>query len=174
MHKISLAARIILIFAVTVLAAGCGKKKAELPYVDPKDLAPDFAIGFDQGRAVSLSGLRGRVVVLSFTLGYVDVCAELREYLKGLYANDIGHKTAFVEIDRDTATLAESTAVVMDSLFAVVHDRAGIAPAYKIQKIPTIVIIDKLGKEVFRHEGYNAETTGLSVLRPQILKAQGK
>jgi peroxiredoxin len=163
----------LVLWTAIFLMAGCGQKKAELPYVDPKDLAPNFTIGYEKGQVVTLRDLRGKVVVLSFTLDYVDVCGSLRECCKTLYAADAGHEVAFVEIDRDTSARAESVLVNTDSLFTVIHDRESISRAYRIQKIPTTVIIDKLGKAAFRHEGYNAETTCASILRPQILKCQG-
>jgi cytochrome c biogenesis protein CcmG, thiol:disulfide interchange protein DsbE len=163
-------------FAI-LLAIGCtGKKEtAQLPQIDPKDLAPDFAIGFASGGPVRLSDLRGKAVILSFTLNYVDICHELQECLKKSYAMDIGHEAAFVEIDLDT-TIAqpESIFVDKDSLYATIRDKGGIARAYKIKKIPTVVIIDKLGRPIFRHEGFNADVTCSSILRPQILKAKGK
>lgn len=46
------------------------------------DLAPDFTIKLDDGRSVTLSSLRGKVVMLQFTASWCGVCRKEMPYIE--------------------------------------------------------------------------------------------
>jgi hypothetical protein len=145
----------------------CGGAHDETaPPLDPKVLAPDFVIGQSGPRKVTLHSLRGRPVVLAFTLSGVDVCADLQTCLATLFRES--SRTAMVVVAGDTAARPGPGDLDPDSLFTVVPDRQRIFQAYKIDKVPTVVIIDRRGAEVFRHAGFGAEATGGSILKPKL------
>jgi hypothetical protein len=158
---------------MAVLCVCNGPRSETAVPLDPVALAPDFSIGQSGTRNVTLHSLRGKPVVLAFTLNGVDACADLRACLARLFHE--GPRAAMVIVEGDTAARTETGALDPDSLFTVVPDRQRIFQAYKIHKVPTVVIIGRRGTEVFRHTGYGAETTCGSIIKPKLAElAAGK
>jgi len=76
------------------------------------DVAPDFTLGDHRGEAVTLSGLRGRPVVLNFfPLAFSDVCTtQFRDIGRGAYA-DAGAVVLAVSVDHANSLGAFAAAV---------------------------------------------------------------
>ena len=127
------------------------------------EIAPDFTITLTDGKQVTLSSLRGKVVMLQFTASWCGVCRKEMPFIeKDIW---LKHKDnadfALIGIDRDeplekVLAFAKSTGVTYPlgldpgaDIFAKYADRkAGITRN---------VLIDKAGKIVMLTRLYNTE-----------------
>ena len=127
------------------------------------EMAPDFTITLTDGKQVSLSSLRGKVVMLQFTASWCGVCRKEMPFIeKDIWLKHKDNKAfALYGIDRDepletVVAFAKRTGVTYPlgldpgaDIFAKYADRkAGITRN---------VLIDKTGKIVMLTRLYNEE-----------------
>lgn len=123
------------------------------------EAAPDFTITLTDGKQVTLSSLRGKVVMLQFTASWCGVCRKEMPFIeKDIW---LKHKDnadfALIGIDRDepldkVLAFAKSTGVTLDP-------GADIFAKYALREsgITRNVLIDKEGKIVKLTRLYNEE-----------------
>lgn len=121
------------------------------------DQAPDFLARGLEGEALSLSGLRGRVVILDFWASWCAPCLELIPDLKALHRDFGPRGLVLIGINADETTDELRAAVREHGLdWPQIWDggaaAASIRKRYAIKGIPTTVIIDKKGR-VFKRWG---------------------
>lgn len=127
-----------------------------LPRLDPgvSDLegrpAPDFSLpvthGGDPGSRIRLSNLRGGVVVLDFWASWCRPCLEQIPLL-GRAAKDLAGRATFVGVATgDDPDSAQSLLRKLNPPYASVDDADGtVAEAYRVDSLPTLVVIDPEG-----------------------------
>lgn len=127
------------------------------------ETAPDFTITLTDGKQVSLSSLRGKVVMLQFTASWCGVCRKEMPFIeKDIW---LKHKDntnfALIGIDRDepldkVLAFAKSTGVTYP---LGLDPRADIFAKYALREsgITRNVLIDKEGKIVKLTRLYNEE-----------------
>jgi len=155
--KISLAQLLLIIlsFFLFITAFALAEETdyyAELGIVKIKDriVAPDFTITSLDGREVSLSDMKGKVVFLNFWATWCGPCrSEVRDIQK-LYES-LKHKdftVMAIDIREDAATVKKF--MKKNSInFPVYIDRTGeIAMRYSVRGIPTTYIINPEGEVV--------------------------
>ncbi len=116
----------------------------------PRDsgLAPDFTLtGFD-GRAVTLSQLRGQVVVVNFWASWCPPCREEAAYLEQTWRKYQGQGVVFIGVDWvDTEKEALAYIDEFDITYLNGPDLGTrIAQAYRIQGVPETFFVDKTGR----------------------------
>lgn len=116
----------------------------------PRDsgMAPDFTLtGFD-GRAVTLSQLRGQVVVVNFWASWCPPCREEAAYLEQTWRRYQGQGVVFIGVDWvDTEKEALAYIDEFDITYLNGPDLGTrIAQAYRIQGVPETFFVDKTGK----------------------------
>lgn len=116
----------------------------------PRDsgLAPDFTLtGFD-GRAVTLSQLRGQVVIVNFWASWCPPCREEAAYLEQTWRKYQGQGVVFIGVDwADTEKEALAYIDEFDITYLNGPDLGTrIAQAYRIQGVPETFFVDKTGK----------------------------
>jgi peroxiredoxin len=119
-------------------------------------LAADFALKADNGRNLRLRELRGQVVMINFWATWCGPCREEMPKLDQLYRQY--QKTGFtllgVNIDDNPAN-ALSMAKKLGVTFPVLFDRDKQASKlYKVDAMPSTVLIDRDGKLRYLHRGY--------------------
>jgi peroxiredoxin len=119
--------------------------------------APDFTLEDPQGKSVSLSSLRGQVVMLQFWQTGCADCRREMPYLADLHRRykDRGLVWMGVNLDRsgDVALdyLEESGLADGQLMLGNDYDKAmGIVDLYKVELVPCVFVIDKLGIIRFR------------------------
>lgn len=117
--------------------------------------APDFTLPGTDGIPVSLSGLRGKVVVLVFWASWCPACREELPALAGLHRRMAGQGVMVLGING-----GESAARVKDFMnktdldLPVILDASGdVHGLYQVRQYPTTFIIDRRGQIAERHIG---------------------
>jgi peroxiredoxin len=147
----------------TALAAGliaCGDSgsgaKAKLKKEEDRNLAPDFSLEDANGQMVTLSELRGKVVLLNFWATWCTPCrieipwfVDMERELK-----DKGFAVIGVSLDEDGWDAVKPFMADMKINYRVVLGTEAIAQLYSgVQALPTSFIIDRSGKIASVHMG---------------------
>ncbi|GER78853.1 MAG: TlpA family protein disulfide reductase [Chloroflexi bacterium] len=124
-----------------------GLKRAQAGPLD-KGLAPDFTItGFD-GKTVTLSELRGQVVIINFWASWCPPCREEAAYLEETWRKYEGKGVIFIGVDWvDTEKEAFAYIDEFDITYINGPDiGTRIAQAYNIQGVPETFFVAKNGE----------------------------
>ncbi len=110
--------------------------------------APDFTlVGFD-GRSITLSQLRGQVVVINFWASWCLPCRQEAAYLEQTWRKYRDRGVTFIGVDWvDTEKEALAYIAEFDITYPNGPDLGTrIAQAYRIQGVPETFFVDKAGK----------------------------
>lgn len=145
----------------TVPSGSCAADKA------PGKKAPDFTLNDIYGKPVSLSGFKGKVVLLNFWGTWCYPCRAEMPSMDKLYSmyKDKGLVVIGVSTDRAVSDVKDyiinnplSFPVVVDYKLAVSR------PLYKVNMMPTTFLIDRRGVVVGKYFGEQDWTS------PEIIK----
>src|SRR5258706_475591 len=118
--------------------------------------APDFSLPTLKGSRLSLSALRGKVVLIDFWAQWCEPCKkelpQLERIAKEFAPRGVVVLTVNIDKQRDNAErLARQLGLTLDVLL----DPAGsVAGTYDLPKMPTSFLVDKKGFVRFIHEGF--------------------
>jgi thiol-disulfide isomerase/thioredoxin len=113
--------------------------------------APDFGLPRVDGKpgVVTLSSLRGRVVVLDFWATWCPPCLKSLPTMHALSREFESQGVTFVGVDSDGAQTspADVTAFLAEhgAPYPVVYDDGTVNERYRIKVLPTLVVVDKAG-----------------------------
>ena len=131
-------------FLVLFLLAGCGSRN---PMPTPGSLAPEFTLETLEGGTLTLSQLRGKVVLVSFFATWCPSCQAEMPFLQGAWdaQKDQGVEVVIVDI-KETQGLVGDFMRRNGYTMPVVLDRQGRAAAsYGVTSLPTSFILDRQG-----------------------------
>ncbi len=118
--------------------------------------APDFAQNTPEGQSMSLSSLRGNIVLIDFWASWCGPCRKENPHVKKLYSKykDKGFEILAVSLDRQKSRWLG--AIEADGLpWHHVSDLQGwkneVAVQYGVSSIPQTVLVDKEGKIIARN-----------------------
>jgi len=134
---------------------------------------PNFTVRDLSGKSVTSNDLRGKVAVLDFWASWCMPCREELPLLQEVAAEFTRSDVAFLAISVDL----ESAAEVKDFLknnkirlpgFLDVHGSA--SEAFEVSALPTLIIINKQGRIISRHDGF-APATFKDEVRKELHRA---
>jgi len=135
----------ILLALLGLLAWGLNKAQA-----GPRDsgMAPDFTITDFDGRTVTLSKLRGQVVIINFWASWCPPCREEAAYLEETWRKYQDQGVVFIGVDYvDTEKEALAYIQEFDITYINGPDLAtAISQAYNIQGVPETYFVAKSGE----------------------------
>jgi len=144
------------LFAPPVLAIGTGS------------MAPEIGLKDFSGRGVSLSALKGKVVLVDFWASWCAPCREELPVLESLYKKYRGQGFEVVAVNQDQS--ADNVRKFLNATklsFPVVHDRGGsVASRYAPAKMPSSFIVDRKG--IVRHVHAGFRVSERAALEKQI------
>lgn len=125
--------------------AGSERSATAAPQVGK--LAPDFQLPDLNGQVVSLSGLRGKPVLINFWATWCPDCVEEMPYLQQIYDEwtDRGLVLLTIDIGESPATIKEFMLKYNLTMPVLLDARESVAQRYNITGIPTTFLIDKDG-----------------------------
>ncbi len=143
----SLSALLLVITSTLYLALGVPSAQAaeEVKINKP---APDFTLPNLEGKEVSLSSLRGRVVILTFWSVWCHVCREEMGVLDSVYQKykDKGLEVIGVNIDPGGSTSVEDYVKKHSLSFPMLRDtEKKVMRAYRANFLPSTFLLDKKG-----------------------------
>jgi thiol-disulfide isomerase/thioredoxin len=125
--------------------------RAGLPLLREKRQSKDFTLKTPEGRSLTLSGLKGKVVFLNFWATWCGPCRVEMPGMEALYRRYREEGLEFVAVD-----IMEKDTQVRDFLksnnysFPVLLDSSGsVSNSYGIQAVPSTYILDRDGKIIF-------------------------
>ena len=126
------------------LLSRCSKGEKE-PF---SGLAPDFSLKSFNGQEITLSQLRGKVVLLDFWATWCGPCKESIPHLIQLYKNyrESGFELVGMNIDKGDGEAVRRFVMSMDIPYPVVTAPEDVVRNYRVTGIPATFLIDKEGK----------------------------
>ncbi len=123
------------------------------------EVAADFSLRDLTGQSVSLSELKGKVVVVNFWATYCGPCMVEMPHLQAMYTElqSRGFEVLSISIDEARqAGMVKSIAKRNGLTFPVLHDKeTTVVSQYNPSKVlPYTVVIDKDGRIHAVHQGY--------------------
>jgi peroxiredoxin len=121
------------------------------------DTAPDFPMTLINGGQISLSQLRGQVVLLNFWATWCGPCRLELPALNGIYRDRHDRGLAIVGIDVDTDPGdARAFLAKYPAQFSIVLDIDGKAGSkFGLDGMPMTILLDRLGIVRWVHRGFS-------------------
>jgi thiol-disulfide isomerase/thioredoxin len=120
--------------------------------------APDFSLKDLDDKQVSLTSLRGKVVILDFWATWCGPCKMSMPLLDKFYTDSKPKDVVVYGVnvwERGGTDKVKPFLTERGVHFPVLYGTNDIASAYGVRGIPTLVVIDKEGKIAYRHIGYD-------------------
>ena len=148
----------VVILAVSALA---GPRGAGAVCLEVGDAAPNFTLEDIDGKAVTLSDYRGRVVFLAFWASWCPRCMEELAFLQGLYTG-LSKDLVVLAVNQETQNLSPThVAKLKEEIaglgiqFPILLDKnLDVWKSFCINALPTSVILDREGKVRFAEPNY--------------------
>lgn len=125
--------------------------------------APGFSLARYEGGTLSLSALRGKVVLLDFWASWCEPCLAEIPYLVKLAREYEPKGLVLVAANRDEGANANASVGVFVSRRApdlapyIVFADTAVVGLYQINSLPTVYFIDRQGKILSSYSGYSPE-----------------
>lgn len=119
--------------------------------------APGFTLQSLDGAPVSLSAQKGNVVMINFWATWCVPCRQEMPHLQALYEKyqGLGFELLAVNVEKDNAAGARKWLEETPVTFPVLFDSNNeVTKLYKVQTMPTTVLIGRDGTMRFIHHGY--------------------
>jgi len=136
--------------------------------------APDFTLGLFDGGEISLSDLRGQIVVLNFWASWCTPCKEEAPMLESVWQRYAGQGVAVIGVDyKDTEPAARAFLDQFGITYPNGPDtRSRIAGAYGVQGVPETFVITQQGEIAKVFVGSPTEAQLTAVLEDLLARAE--
>jgi cytochrome c biogenesis protein CcmG/thiol:disulfide interchange protein DsbE len=151
----SRSAVIVMMLAAVFLVFGC----AQAPAVEVGKDAPAFTLADIDGKQMSLSDFKGKVIILDFFASWCPPCRqEIPDFIE-LEKQYEGEGLAIVGVALVNAEEAKAFAAQFHINYPVLVDDGKVSALYgPVRSIPTTFIIDKSGKIVKMYIGFRPKS----------------
>ncbi len=120
----------------------------EVAHADPASPAPDFGLATPEGGTIRLAQLRGQVVFLNFWATWCAPCRVEMPSMEQLYRElkREGLAVLAIDIQESPKQVARFMKEFRLSFPALLDTDGKVASRYRVQGIPTTVLIDRSGR----------------------------
>jgi thiol-disulfide isomerase/thioredoxin len=119
--------------------------------------APEFKLAARGGQSVSLSQLKGQVVMINFWATWCGPCRQEMPLLEKIHKKykPMGFTMLGVNVEPDPKAAEAWLAKEMPVSFPIAYDtKSEVSKLYKVAGMPSTVIVDRKGKVRVIHKGY--------------------
>lgn len=143
------------VFPLIVMGALLGLAQPGLAS-EVEGAAPDFTLKSKDGGNIRLQDLRGEVVLLNFWASWCGPCRQEMPLMDEIYKEykDLGFTILAVNVDEDSADADRFLASVPVSFPILYDQKSKVSELYKVDAMPTTVLIDRDGNKRFLHRGF--------------------
>lgn len=122
--------------------------------------APDFTVKDTTGHDVTLSKLRGKVVLLDFWATWCGPCRAAVPHLQALHMKHVkaGLRVVGMNNQEELETVREYEEKARISYTSCLDPDGAVARAYGVRGLPTLVVVDKAGRVVWRGSGFSPQS----------------
>jgi cytochrome c biogenesis protein CcmG/thiol:disulfide interchange protein DsbE len=144
-------------FGVCPLPQAMGLDPAAVPVADRP--APDFTVRDTADNTVRLSEMRGKVVLLDFWATWCGPCRAAVPHLQALHVKHVkaGLRVVGLNNREDVEAVRAFEERYKLTYTGGLDSDGAVASAYGVQGLPTLVLIDRGGKIVWRDSGFSAQ-----------------
>lgn len=134
--------------------------------------APDWSLQTPGGDTVSLSKLRGSIVVLDFWAVWCGPCVQAMPHLQELHENYKGKGVKIFGLNTREREENDPAKFMKDKGFTygLLLESDDVAKAYKVGGIPTFYIIDQNGEIALTKVGYNPNDKSIEETLKKLLE----
>lgn len=125
-------------------------------------IAPSFALPSRSGDMISLSALKGQVVMINFWASWCGPCRQEMPLLDQMHKrySSLGFTLLGVNVEADTKD-AEKWLAATPVTFPVLFDKENkVSKLYDVNAMPSTVFIDRKGNVRYLHRGYKSGDEG--------------
>ncbi len=145
----------VILLSIMLLVSSCTSKDTADPVtpVVPEDEAPDFTLPTIDNQLLSLTDLRGKVVLLDIWASWCGYCKAENPNIEAAFStyNDFGFEVLAVSIDSNKESWKKGITDQQLSFTHVIDTLAwesDVVDKYNVKRIPHLVLIDREGKIV--------------------------
>jgi thiol-disulfide isomerase/thioredoxin len=126
--------------------------------IEAGDLAPPISLPSVNGN-FSLESLKGKVVYLDFWASWCGPCRQSFPWMNSMHKKYSSQGLVIVAVNLDqSASDATRFLEKTPADFLVAFDEKGLSPiSYGVRGMPTSLVIDRNGKVIAKHMGFNNE-----------------
>lgn len=123
--------------------------------------APDFTLSTRRdsgGKTVSLTQLKGQVVVLDFWASWCPPCRAAIPVLERVHRDYGPRGVAVIGVNVSDSIDPHDFMASMGATYTILVDDGQASRDYRVKSIPTLVVIDKAGNITYRESGFGGRT----------------
>ena len=147
----------VLASVMAALLSSCGPESitADWHRVDPPLQAPPFTLPTLDGTSISLSDVRGRIVLVEFWATWCGPCRFSLPSLEVIYKRYRGRGVTALLIDEGERSETVKAWAKRQFTAPIALDRDGaVGQRYGVDSLPRLFILDREGRILYAHAGY--------------------
>jgi cytochrome c biogenesis protein CcmG/thiol:disulfide interchange protein DsbE len=128
-----------------------------LPAALAAEAAPAFTLSTVDNKSVTLADLKGKVVYVDFWATWCPPCRKSFPWMNETYQryHDKGLEVVAINLDKEPGLVRKFLAEVPAKFTIALDPQGKTAETYKLLGMPTSYLIDRRGRLVMTHMGFN-------------------